>query len=370
MSEKKFSFNLLKEYNSSRVAKIITPRGQIDTPTFMPVGTQGTIKSAFIDDIVLTGTQIILSNTYHLMIRPGTERIKRVGGLHQFMNCDLPILTDSGGFQIMSLSKLVSINEKEGAIFKSHIDGKKFILSPEQSIKIQKDINSDILMVLDECPKLTNDKNKLNKSIKLSAKWAERSKQEFGINSKKALFGIIQGGIYKDLRIESLESLKKINFDGYAIGGLAVGESQEQMFKVLEEIVPLMPKDKPRYLMGVGTPSDILGAVKRGVDMFDCVIPTRAGRTGLAYTWEGSLNLRNSKYQNDDSPINKNFKLRNLKAYSKSYINHLITSNEILASMILTMNNICFYQELMSKIRESIRNNVFNDFYNKYINII
>ena len=370
MLEKKFSFNLLREYNSSRIGTIITSRGQIDTPAFMPVGTQGTIKSAFIDDIVLTGTQIILSNTYHLMIRPGTERIKRVGGLHQFMNCNLPILTDSGGFQIMSLSKLVSINEKEGAIFKSHIDGKKFVLSPEKSIRIQKDINSDILMVLDECPKLTNDKSKLSKSIKLSAKWAERSKQEFGNNSKKALFGIIQGGIYKDLRMESLESLKKINFDGYAIGGLAVGESQQQMFEILEEIAPIMPRDKPRYLMGVGTPSDILGAVKRGVDMFDCVIPTRAGRTGLAYTWKGSLNLRNSKYKNDDSPINKNFKLRNLKAYSKSYINHLISSNEILASMILTMNNICFYQELMSKIRESIRNNVFNDFYKKYINII
>ena len=370
MTEKKFSFNLLREDNFSRFGKISTSRGQIDTPAFMPVGTQGTIKSAFIDDIVLTGTQIILSNTYHLMIRPGAERIKRVGGLHQFMNCNLPILTDSGGFQIMSLSKLTSINEKDGAIFKSHIDGKKFVLSPEKSIKIQKDINSDILMVLDECPKLTNDKNKLSKSIKLSAKWAERSKQEFGNSPTKALFGIIQGGIYKDLRIESLEGLKKINFDGYAIGGLAVGESQQQMFKVLDEVVPLMPKDKPRYLMGVGTPSDILCAVKRGVDMFDCVIPTRAGRTGLAYTWKGSLNLRNSKYKSDDSPINKNLKLRNLQAYSKSYINHLISSNEILASMILTMNNICFYQQLMSKIRESIRNNAFNDFYNKYINII
>ena len=370
MSKEKFSFNLLKEDGSSRLAKINTHRGEIDTPTFMPVGTQATVKSIFIDDVILAGAQIILSNTYHLMIRPGHKRIKRVGGLHEFMNCKLPILTDSGGFQIMSLSKLVKIDKKEGATFRSHIDGKKFILSPEESIKIQKDLNSDILMVLDECPKLTNNKNKINQSLKLSHNWAERSKIEFGINSKKALFGIIQGGIYKDLRLESLDNLKKIDFDGYALGGLAVGETQNQMFKVLDNIVSFMPKYKPRYLMGVGTPSDILGAVKRGIDMFDCVIPTRSGRTGLAFTWEGKLNLRNSKYQRDDSPINKNINIRNLNLYSKSYINHLISSNEILASMLLTMNNIVFYQDLMKKIREAIKNNTFDVFYKKYINVI
>ena len=370
MSADKFSFKLLKENNNARLGVINTSRGKIDTPSFMPVGTQGTVKSVFTDDLLITKTQIILSNTYHLMIRPGVERIKKAGGLHQFMNWNLPILTDSGGFQIMSLSKLVKIDEKKGAIFNSHVDGKKIILSPEDSIKIQKDLNSDIVMVLDECPKLTRDKKKLLKSINLSTNWAKRSKEEFGNNPKKALFGIIQGGIYKDLRLQSLDKLLEINFDGYAMGGLAVGETQEQMFKVLEKVAPSIPKNKPRYLMGVGMPSDILGAVKRGIDMFDCVIPTRSGRTGLAFTWKGRINLRNSKYKRDESPIDDSFHFKSLNKYSKSYINHLINSNEILASMILTMNNICFYQQLMQKIRESIKNNTFEDFYSKYINII
>ena len=370
MSVKNFSFKILKENASARTGKISTHRGDIDTPAFMPVGTQATVKAAFIDDIIKTNTQIILCNTYHLMIRPGVSRIKRVGGLHKFMNCKLPILTDSGGFQIMSLSKLVKINKKKGATFNSHIDGKKFILSPEDSINIQKDLNSDIVMVLDECPKFINDKNKINESLKLSLDWAERSKNQFGENPQKGLFGIIQGGLYKDLRIESLEGLKKIGFDGYALGGLAVGETQNQMFKVLDEVIPSMPKNKPRYLMGVGTPSDLLGAVKRGVDMFDCVLPTRSGRTGLAFTWNGRLNLRNSKYRNDDTPINLETNIRNLNSYSKSYINHLINTNEILASMILTLNNIIFYQQLMEKIRLTIKNNTFNDFYNKYKDVI
>jgi len=370
MANENFSFELLKEDKKARLGRISTSRGIIDTPVFMPVGTQGTVKSVFIEDLLLTGSQIILGNTYHLMIRPGTERISRVGGLHEFMNCKLPILTDSGGFQIMSLSKLVKIDEKKGAIFNSHLDGKKIILSPEKSIKIQKALNSDIVMVLDECPKLMNDKKKISKSLKLSTKWAERSKNEFGCNPKKALFGIVQGGIYKDLRLESLHELEKISFDGYALGGLAVGESQKQMFKVLDEIAFKLPKNKPRYLMGVGTPSDILGAVKRGVDMFDCVIPTRSGRTGLAFTWNGKINLRNSKYKNDDSPINETLNFRGLNYYSKSYINHLVNSNEILASMILTLNNLGFYQQLMQKIREAIKSNTFDDLYNKYIDII
>ena len=370
MSNNNFSFSLLKEDGSARLGKIYTSRGEINTPTFMTVGTQGTIKSAFIDDVISAGAEIILSNTYHLMIRPGVSRIKRTGGLHQFMNCSLPILTDSGGFQIMSLSKLVKIDIKSGAIFNSHIDGKKFTLTPEESIKIQKDLNSDIVMVLDECPKLTNDKNKIRESLKLSLNWAVRSKNEFGNNPSKALFGIIQGGIFKDLRLESLDGLKEIDFDGYALGGLAVGETQKQMFRVLEDINPHMPKNKPRYLMGVGSPSDILGAVKKGIDMFDCVMPTRSGRTGLAFTWEGKLNLKNSKYKKDDTPICQSMKLRNLNAYSKSYINHLINSNEILASMIITMNNIAFYQQLMQRIRESIKSNTFDAFYDKYINVI
>ena len=370
MNKEKFSFNLLNEDRSARVGKINTSRGEIDTPAFMPVGTQGTIKSTFTEDVILSGAQIILSNTYHLMIRPGVDRIKKTGGLHEYMNWKLPILTDSGGFQIMSLSNLVKIDKEEGATFNSHIDGKKFTLSPEESIRIQKDLNSDIVMVLDECPKLTNDKNKISKSLNLSHNWAERSKVEFGTNPKKALFGIIQGGIYKDLRLENLNNLKKIDFDGYALGGLAVGETQKQMFEVLDGVLPSMPKNKPRYLMGVGTPSDILGAVKRGVDMFDCVMPTRSGRTGLAFTWEGRLNLRNSRYQNDDSPIDESIKIRNLNAYSKNYINHLINSNEILASMILTLNNIIFYQQLMEKIRKAIKTNTFDAFYRKYINVV
>ena len=292
-------FKLEATDGRARSGSIHTAKGTIDTPVFMPVGTQASVKSLDPKDLTALNAQIILGNTYHLYLRPGVDLIKDFGGLGKFMGWEGPILTDSGGFQIMSLSNLVKIDEKNGATFNSHIDGKKFVLSPEESIKIQKDLNSDIVMVLDECPKLTSDKNKLSQSIKLSINWAERSKKEFGNNSKKGLFGIIQGGIYKDLRLESLESLEKIDFDGYALGGLAVGETQDQMFKVLDEVVPSMPKNKPRYLMGVGTPSDILGAVKRGIDMFDCVLPTRSGRTGLAYTWEGRLNLRNSKYQKD-----------------------------------------------------------------------
>jgi queuine tRNA-ribosyltransferase len=370
MLDEKFSFNLLKEDNLARLGQINTHRGIIDTPTFMPVGTQGTVKSVFSEDLTATGTQIILSNTYHLMIRPGVERISRVGGLHEFMNCNLPILTDSGGFQIMSLSKLVKIDKKKGATFNSHVDGKKFVLSPEESIKIQKKINSDIVMVLDECPQLTTNKKSISESLNLSIDWAKRSKDEFGDNPKKALFGIVQGGIYDDLRLECLEKLEKISFDGYAVGGLAVGETQNQMFIVLDNIANKLPKNKPRYLMGVGTPSDILGAVKRGIDMFDCVMPTRSGRTGLVFTWNGKLNLKNAKYKYDDTPIDVNTKVKNLNRYSKSYLNHLINTNEILASMLLTIHNINFYQELMFEIRKNIENKTFDKFYNKYINVI
>ena len=303
MTLKKFSFNVLANDEISRRGLIETHRGKINTPAFMPVGTQATVKATFIDDIIKTGSEIILGNTYHLMLRPGTERIQAAGGLHQFMNCKLPILTDSGGFQVMSLSKLNKIDKEKGAIFKSHIDGKEFILSPEESIKVQKGLNSDIVMVMDECPKKSVEYEKIKDSMNLSMYWADRSKKAFGTNPHKAIFGIIQGGLFKDLRIKSLEQLEKINFDGYAIGGLAVGESQKEMFKVLDDISNFMPKDKPRYLMGVGTPSDIIGAVKRGVDMFDCVLPTRSGRTGLAFTWNGRINIRNSKYQNDNSPL-------------------------------------------------------------------
>jgi queuine tRNA-ribosyltransferase len=368
MALKKFAFKVISKDKHARCGLIKTHRGNIQTPAFMPVGTQATVKACTIDDIKKTGSEIILGNTYHLMIRPGVERIKRVGGLHQFMNCDLPILTDSGGFQVMSLSKLNKIDREKGAIFNSHVDGKKYYLSPEESIKIQLDLNSDIVMIMDECPKNTNDYELINKSMNLSLYWAERSKKAFGNNPHKALFGIIQGGLFKDLRLKSLESLLKINFDGYAIGGLAVGESQEEMFKVLDYIKDKLPTNKPHYLMGVGTPSDILGAVLRGIDMFDCVMPTRSGRTGLAFTWNGRVNIKNNKYQNDDTPLDIDCKNLNLNKYSKNYLNHLFNTNEILGSMLLTLHNINFYQELMSEIRKNINAGTFQEFYDKYIN--
>ena len=368
MSLKNFNFNVHHTQNYARVGIIETHRGNINTPAFMPVGTQATVKGVFLDDIKKTGSEIILSNTYHLMIRPGVERIKSVGGLHEFMNCDLPILTDSGGFQVMSLSKLNKIDRDKGAIFQSHIDGKTFILSPEESIRIQKGLNSDIVMVMDECPKNTKDYDKIKKSMELSSEWAKRSKDAFGINDHKGLFGIVQGGLFNDLRIKSLNNLIDIGFNGYALGGLAVGETQDEMFDVLDGIKDHMPKDKPRYLMGVGTPSDILGAVKRGVDMFDCVMPTRSGRTGLAFTWNGQIQIRNSKYKNDNTPLDKNVTKFNLNKYSKNYLNHLFNTNEMLASMILTLNNINFYQDLMKNIRENIKQGSFDEFHDKYIN--
>ena len=369
MLENDFSFELIAQDEEARLGKIKTSKGSIDTPAFMPVGTQGTVKGIFTDDIKKTNTQIILGNTYHLLLRPGIEILDNFNGLHNFMNWEKPILTDSGGYQIMSLSKFNKIDLKMGAIFKSHLDGKKIILSPEKSIKVQKSINSDIIMVLDECPKLTNDKKILSNAIETSTQWAKRSKIEFGNNKKKGLFGIAQGGLYKDLRIESIEKLKEINFDGYAMGGLAVGEKQIDMFNILNETTSHLPKNKPRYLMGVGTPSDILGAVKEGIDMFDCVMPTRSGRTGLAFTWEGKLNLKNSKYANDKSPLDSECDIRQLNKYSKSYLNHLIKSNEMMASMLISLHNVHFYQQFMSEIRKNVKNGTFLSFYNKYINL-
>ena len=367
MSLKDFAFNVLKIDNYARTGLIKTHRGNIQTPAFMPVGTQATVKACKIDDIKKTGSEIILSNTYHLMIRPGVDRIQRVGGLHKFMNCDLPILTDSGGFQVMSLSKLNKIDREKGAIFNSHVDGKKFYLSPEESIRIQLGLNSDIVMIMDECPKNSNDYELIKKSMNLSLHWAERSKKAFGKNPHKAIFGIIQGGLFNDLRIESLNGLLKIGFDGYALGGLAVGESQNEMFKVLDNIKDFLPVNKPHYLMGVGTPSDILGAVKRGIDMFDCVMPTRSGRTGLAFTWNGRINIKNNKYQNDDSPLDDKCTNLDLNKYSKNYLNHLFNTNEILGSTLLTLHNINFYQELMTTIRKNISQGTFDHFHDKYV---
>ena len=367
MALSNFAFKILNKDKYARSGLIKTHRGNIKTPVFMPVGTQATVKACTIDDIKKTGSEIILGNTYHLMIRPGIERIQRIGGLHEFMNCDLPILTDSGGFQVMSLAKLNKIDPEKGAIFNSHVDGKKYYLSPEESIRIQLALNSDIVMIMDECPKKTDDYNFIKKSTELSLYWAKRSKKAFGNNPQKALFGIVQGGLFKDLRTYSLKSLLKMNFDGYAIGGLAVGESQHQMFDVLDNLKDELPSDKPHYLMGVGTPSDIIGAVKRGIDMFDCVLPTRSGRTGLAFTWNGRINIKNHKYQNDDEPLDKNCKNLNLNKYSKNYLNHLFNTNEILGSMLLSLHNINFYQELMAEIRKNILNGTFDKFHDKYM---
>ncbi len=368
MALKNFAFNVLAKDKYARYGLIETHRGNIHTPAFMPVGTQATVKACTINDIKETGSEIILSNTYHLMIRPGVERIESAGGLHNFMNCDLPILTDSGGFQVMSLSKLNKIDKEKGAIFNSHVDGKKFYLSPEESIRIQLGLNSDIVMIMDECPKKSNDYNMIKESMNLSLHWAKRSKVAFGKKPHKALFGIIQGGLFKDLRLKSLKSLIEIGFDGYALGGLAVGETQEEMFKVLEDIKTDLPDEKPHYLMGVGTPSDILGAVKRGIDMFDCVLPSRSGRTGLAFTWNGRVNVKNNRYQNDNSPLDKNCDKFDLNKYSLNYLNHLFNTNEILASMLLTLHNINFYQELMKSIRINIQKGTYDQFHDKYIN--
>ena len=367
MALKKFAFKVLVKDKFARSGLIETHRGNINTPAFMPVGTQATVKACTIKDIKKTGSEIILSNTYHLMIRPGVERIKDAGGLHKFMNCDLPILTDSGGFQVMSLSKLNKIDREKGAIFNSHVDGKKFCLSPEESIKIQLGLDSDIVMIMDECPKKSNDYNLINDSMNLSLYWAKRSKKAFGKNPHKALFGIVQGGLFKELRIKSLNSLIKIGFDGYALGGLAVGETQKEMFQVLDDVKLNLPETKPRYLMGVGTPSDILGAVKRGIDMFDCVLPTRSGRTGLAFTWKGRINVKNKKHQNDNSPLDNGCDNFDLNKYSLNYLNHLFNTNEILASMILSLHNINFYQELMKLIRINIQKGTFDKFHDKYI---
>ena len=363
MSAAKFS--LISEDSRARLGQIITKRGVIDTPSFMPVGTAATVKALTVDQVNQTGAQIILCNTYHLFLRPGIERIERIGGLHKFMNYQKPILTDSGGFQVMSLSNNTKISE-EGATFNSHIDGKKIFISPEVSIDIQKKLNSDIIMVFDECPEYSKDKERIKNSMNLSIRWAERSKKEFGTNNEKMLFGIVQGGVFNDLRKECLERLIDIGFDGYALGGLAVGETQNEMFDTTETITEHMVKNKPRYLMGTGTPGDLLGAVKRGVDMFDCVLPTRTGRNGLAFTWGGKINIKNAKYTFDDSPLDTNVNCPASNLYSRNYINHLFNINEILASTLLTWHNIAFYQDLMKKIRESIKNKTFNQFYNQY----
>lgn len=348
-----FSFGRQSNDGNARLGCITTAHGIIDTPAFMPVGTAGTVKAMQPESVAATGAQILLGNTYHLMLRPGAERIERLGGLHEFMNWRKPILTDSGGFQVMSLSKLRKMTE-EGVTFQSHIDGRKYNLTPERSIEIQHQLDSNITMVLDECPAHTDDKAVIDQSMQLSQRWATRSKDAFVERPGYGLFGIVQGGIFEDLREQSAKGLIKTEFDGYAIGGLAVGEGQEIMFQVLDFTIPHLPEDRPRYLMGVGTPADIVGAVMRGVDMFDCVMPTRSGRTGKLFTWRGDINIRNARHADDPRPVSDNCACPACTGYSRAYLHHLIKANEILGPMLLTWHNLHFYQDLMREIRSAI----------------
>ena len=355
---KDFHFEILARDGEARTGVIHTPRGEIRTPAFMPVGTAATVKAMLPQSVRETGADILLSNTYHLMLRPGAERIARLGGLHKFMDWPRPILTDSGGFQVMSLSALRKINE-EGVKFQSHIDGHEEFLSPERAMRIQRQLGSDIQMVFDECPALPATHGQIEKSMTLSMRWAKRSKAEFQEQNDqeragRACFGIVQGGTFADLRLRSAEALKEIGFDGYAIGGLAVGEAQSAMFETLEATVPHLPSDRPRYLMGVGKPDDIVGAVLRGVDMFDCVLPTRSGRNGQAFTKQGALNLKNARFAEDSMPLDPDCDCPACRQFTRAYLHHTVKSGEIIAAMLLTWHNLTYYQRLMREMREAI----------------
>lgn len=357
----KFDFHVTATDGAARSGKILTPRGEIRTPAFMPVGTAATVKAMLPGSVRETGADILLGNTYHLMLRPTAERIDRLGGLHRFMNWERPILTDSGGFQVMSLAALRKLTE-EGVTFKSHIDGSTHMLSPERSMEIQRLLGSDIVMCFDECPALPATDAEVAKSMALSMRWAQRSRDAFGDRPGHALFGIQQGGVTRHLREESAEALKAIGFDGYAIGGLAVGEGQEAMFGVLDHAPAMLPADKPRYLMGVGKPDDIVGAVERGVDMMDCVLPSRSGRTGQAFTRRGVVNLRNARHMDDPRPLDEHCTCPACRSYSRAYLHHLIRSQEILGSMLLTWHNLHYYQELMAGLRAAISEGRLADF--------
>jgi len=352
-----FSIEIEATDGNARTGIIKTVRGDILTPAFMPVGTAATVKAMKPESIRETGADILLGNTYHLMLRPTAERIAQLGGLHKFMNWELPILTDSGGFQVMSLSKLRKITE-DGVSFQSHIDGSKHMLSPERSMEIQRLLGSNIVMAFDECTPYPATEKQTEKSMLLSMRWAKRSYDAFHNGSEhaeqNALFGIVQGGAFEKLRHHSIAALKDIDFNGYAIGGLAVGEGQGVMFEVLDYTVPVMPKDKPRYLMGVGKPDDIVGAVERGIDMFDCVLPSRSGRTGQAFTRRGTINMKNSRHIDDPRPIDSCCSCSACKSYSRAYIAHLIRSGEILGPMLMTEHNLTYYQDLMRNLREAI----------------
>ena len=349
----RFSFTLKTTDGKARTGEISTPRGVIRTPAFMPVGTAATVKGMMPESVAATGADILLGNTYHLMLRPTAERIDRLGGLHRFMNWDKPILTDSGGFQVMSLSGLRKLTE-EGVTFKSHIDGSKHHLSPERSMEIQRLLGSDIVMCFDECPALPADDAEVARAMRLSMRWAQRSRDAFGDRPGHALFGIQQGGVTEHLRAESAEALKAIGFDGYAVGGLAVGEGQEAMFGVLDYAPDMLPQDKPRYLMGVGKPDDIVGAVKRGIDMMDCVLPSRSGRTGQAFTRHGVVNIKNARHQDDPRPLDEACTCPACCGYSRAYLHHVFRAGEMISGMLLTWHNLHYYQDLMQGMRDAI----------------
>jgi queuine tRNA-ribosyltransferase len=356
-----FSFTLQKTDGAARRGTIATGRGEIRTPAFMPVGTAGTVKGLYAGQVKETGTDIILGNVYHLMLRPGPEEVAKLGGLHKFANWPYPILTDSGGFQIMSLAKLREISEK-GAVFQSHIDGRTYELTPERSMEIQRLLGSDIQMQLDECLMYPHTDKDAERAMQLSLRWADRSRQAFGRQPGRGNFGIVQGGINERLRRISAESLKSIGFEGYAIGGLAVGEGQTLMLQTIETTIPHLPADRPRYLMGVGTPEDIIEAVARGIDMFDCVMPTRSGRHGQALTRFGKINLRNARHADDPRPLDPESSCPALSAYSRAYLHHLIRSGELLGMMLLSWANIAYYQSLMQGTRDAIDQGQFDDF--------
>jgi queuine tRNA-ribosyltransferase len=356
-----FSFSLIARDGAARRGRLATAHGTVETPAFMPVGTAASVKAMRPEDVARTGAEMVLVNTYHVMLRPGAERIEELGGLQRFMNWNGPILTDSGGFQVMSLAKLRKIDEN-GVTFRSHLDGARHELTPERSIEIQHRLGADVTMAFDECTPFPATPEEAERSMALSMRWAERSKSAYRPRPGHALFGIVQGSVYPELRQRSAETLRGIGFDGYAVGGLAVGEGQAQMFAVLDETVPVLPEDRPHYLMGVGKPGDIIGAVKRGIDLFDCVLPTRSGRTAQAFTRRGTVNLRNARHAADPRPLDPDCACATCTQYSRAYLHHLVRAREILAPMLLTAHNLRYYGDLMSGLRGAIAAGTLDDF--------